>query len=111
VAKLVLVRDHPNDIAHRYALMSVDGQQVARLKYKDRVEIEVPAGRHTLEGKNELGKANTFEFEAREGETVTVHVGGVPIGCFSLFAGIVPPTPDIVMQLAPWEGTGGAKWK
>jgi hypothetical protein len=112
VPTLVIVRDHPKDIAHRYAIMSLDGKQVARLKYKERFEAEIAPGRHSLQGKNELGKANTVEFEAKEGETVTVHIGGIPIGCMSWFAGIVPPTPSIVMKVN--EGWGGAKdmnWK
>ena len=112
MSKLVLVRDHPRDIAHRYAIMSLDGEQVARLKYKDWLEIEVAAGRHTLVGKNELGKTSSVEFAVGEGETVTVHVGGVPIGCFSWFAGIFPPTPSIVMKVNEGWGEASEKnWK
>jgi hypothetical protein len=109
---LVLVRDHPQDIAHRYAIMSLDGRQVARMKYKDRFELEITAGRHELTGKNELGKVTTIDFSASEGETVTVHIGGVPIGCFSWFAGIFPPTPSIVMKVNEgWGDVGGKNWK
>jgi hypothetical protein len=99
VPKLVLVRDHPNDIAHRYAIMSVDGQEVARLKFRERVEVEVTAGKHRLVGKNELGKSESLEFSAREGETVTVHIGGVPMGCAKFLMGILPPSPTIVMKV------------
>ncbi len=109
---LVIVRDHPKDIAHRYAIMSVDGKQVARLKYKESVEVVVTPGHHTLEGKNELGKANTVEFDAKDGETITVHIGGIPIGCMSWFAGIVPPTPSIVMRVNQgWGDVKGLNWK
>ena len=104
--KLVLIRDHPNDIAHRYAIMALDGRQVARMKFKESFETEVTAGRHTLEGKNELGKTTTIELDAREGETVTVHVGGIPTGCFSLLAGVFPPTPTIVMKVGDGWGKG-----
>ena len=109
--KLILVRDHPGDIAHRYAIMSLDGKEVARMKYKERAEVEVSAGKHTLEGKNELGKVTTITFEVKD-KDVTVHIGGIPIGCFSIFAGLFPPTPSIVMQVdQPWERTGGGNWK
>jgi hypothetical protein len=112
MTKLVLIRDHPNDIAHRYAIMSLDGRQIAKMKFKERVEVEIEPGRHALEGKNELGKANSVEFTAQEGETVTVHLGGVPIGCFSIVAGILPPTPTIVMKVNEgWSGKGDAGWK
>ena len=110
VPTLTLVRDHPSDIAHRLAIMSIDGKEVARLKFKERKEIQVAPGRHTIQGKNELGKTTTFVVEVAEGKDLTVHVGGIPIGCFSIFAGIFPPTPEIVMQLEPWQG-GGQKWK
>lgn len=109
---LVLVRDHPSDIAHRYAIMSLDGKQVARMKYKERVEVEVAAGTHTLVGKNELGKESSVEFTAKDGETVTVHIGGIPIGCFSWFAGIFPPTPSIVMRVNQgWDDVPDKNWK
>jgi|SRR5690349_24957357 len=112
MALLVIVRDHPRDIAHRYAIMSLDGQQIARMKYKDRFEMEVAPGRHTLEGKNELGKRSEIEIAINEGETVVVHIGGVPIGCFSWFAGIFPPTPSIVMKVGEgWESLGEQNWK
>lgn len=112
MSKLVLVRDHPRDIAHRYAIMSLDGEVVARMKFKDRIELDIEPGRHTLQGKNELGKANVIDFEAKKGETVTIHLGGVPIGCFSWFAGVFPPTPNIVMQIdKPWDKVEGSGWK
>ena len=111
MAKLVLVRDHPADIAHRYAIMSLDGEQVARLQYKQRFETEIAPGTHQLEGKNELGKKNTIGFEAKEGETVTVHIGGIPIGCFSVFAGVFPPTPTIVMKVNEGWETTEKNWK
>jgi hypothetical protein len=112
VPTLVIVRDHPKDIAHRYAIMSLDGKQVAKMKYKERVEVPIATGRHTLQGKNELGKASTIEFEAKDGETITVHIGGIPIGCISWFAGIVPPTPTIVMRVNQgWGEVNGVNWK
>jgi hypothetical protein len=112
VPTLVIVRDHPKDIAHRYAIMSLDGKQVARLKYKERFEGEIAPGRHALQGKNELGKVTSIEFDAKDGETVTVHIGGIPIGCMSWFAGIVPPTPTIVMRVNQgWGDVKGVNWK
>jgi hypothetical protein len=110
VPKLTLVRDHPSDIRHRYAIMALDGKEVARMKFKDRVELEVQPGRHTLEGKNELGKASTVELEVQS--DLTVHIGGIPIGCFSIIAGVLPPTPEIVMSVGkPWEGKPKGDWK
>jgi hypothetical protein len=79
--------------------MSLDGEEVARLKFRERAEIEVTTGKHRLEGKNELGKSDSLEFSARDGETVTVHIGGIPMGCSKFLMGILPPSPTIVMKL------------
>lgn len=109
---LILLRDHPDDIAHRLAIMSIDGREVAKMNYKDRVAVDVAAGKHTLEGKNELGRRSEIEFEIEEGETLSVHIGGLPIGCFSIYAGLLPPIPHIVMQVGePWQRAGGSNWR
>ena len=101
--KLILTRDHPQDIAHRYAIMSVDGEEVVRLKYKQSFTVEVEPGPHTVRGKNELGKAEEIEIEVKD-KDVTVHIGGVPRGCFALLMWLAPPAPTIIMQVdKPWD--------
>ena len=106
--KLTVVRDHPNDFGHRYALISLDGELLKRIKFKESFEMEIAAGEHTIEGKNELGKGTSLRFTAREGGAVTVHVGGVPTGCFAAVMWLFPPAPTIFLSLEPWPGKPGA---
>ena len=69
-AKLVITRDHPQDVQDRPVYLWIDGEKVERpLKYGKTFERELPAGHHKIKASNTLF-STTEEFDAAPGETV-----------------------------------------
>ena len=69
-AKLVIVRDHPQDIQDRPVYLWIDGEKLDRpLKYNQTLERELRPGHHVIKASNTLFRT-TVEFDAAEGETI-----------------------------------------
>jgi hypothetical protein len=69
-AKLVITRDHPQDIQDRPVYLWVDGEKWdGVLKYGRTFERALTAGRHKVKAHNTLF-GDTVEFDAAAGETV-----------------------------------------
>ena len=69
-AKLVIVRDHPQDIQDRPVYLWIDGEKVdAVLRYGKTFEREIAAGHHSIKASNTLFSTRA-EFDAASGETV-----------------------------------------
>lgn len=100
---LTLVRDGERDIKHRSAIMSLDGVLVRRLQYGESFSMDISAGRHVLEGKNELGKRSEITFDAIPGGVVLVKVDAMPRGCMVVMSWIAPPVPVISMRIEEGE--------
>ena len=70
LSKLVIVRDHPQDIQDRPVYLWIDGEKVDRpLKYGKTFERELPPGHHRVKASNTLFSTKV-EFDAASGETV-----------------------------------------
>jgi hypothetical protein len=69
-ARLVIIRDHPEDIQDRPVYLWIDGVKWdGVLKYGKTFERELPPGPHTVKASNTLF-STTEQFEAAAGETV-----------------------------------------
>ncbi|HEX6164182.1 MAG TPA: hypothetical protein VFZ31_12500 [Vicinamibacterales bacterium] len=69
-AKLVITRDHPQDIQDRPVYLWIDGDKWdGVLKYGRTFERELAAGHHKVKAHNTLF-GDTVEFNAAPGETV-----------------------------------------
>jgi hypothetical protein len=69
-ARLVITRDHPQDIQDRPVYLWIDGVKWDRaLKYGATFTRDVPPGRHTVKANNTLF-SHTVEFDAKPGETI-----------------------------------------
>lgn len=69
-ARLVITRDHPEDVQDRPVYLWIDGEKWdGVLRYGKVFERELPAGRHSVKASNTLF-STTKEFDAAEGETV-----------------------------------------
>jgi hypothetical protein len=69
-ARLVITRDHPQDVQDRPVYLWIDGEKwEGVLRYGKRFERELPAGHHTIKASNTLF-STTQEFDAAAGETV-----------------------------------------
>ncbi len=97
--RIVLVRDHPADIRHRYALISIDGEFFCKMGFGDMFEKEVSVGEHEIVGKNELGKATYLSVIVPESGDVQIRVGAVPKGCFTVLMWVFPPAPTIELEI------------
>jgi len=70
IARLVITRDHPQDIQDRPVYLWIDGEKWdGVLRYGKTFEREVAAGHHTVKASNTLFSTKV-EFEAASGETV-----------------------------------------
>lgn len=69
-ARLVITRDHPQDIQDRPVFLWVDGQKwEGVLKYGKTFSRDLAPGRHTLKANNTLF-THTVEFDAADGEEI-----------------------------------------
>jgi hypothetical protein len=69
-ARLIITRDHPEDIQDRPVYLWIDGEKWDRpLKYGKTFERELPPGHHKVKANNTLF-STTVEFDAAPGETV-----------------------------------------
>jgi len=69
-ARLVITRDHPQDIQDRPVYLWIDGEKWDRaLKYGKTFERDLAPGHHVVRASNTLFKTNV-EFDAAPGETV-----------------------------------------
>jgi hypothetical protein len=69
-ARLVIVRNHPEDIQDRPVYLWVDGEKWdGVLRYGKTFEREVAPGHHKIKANNTLF-SHTVEFDATPGETV-----------------------------------------
>lgn len=69
-ARLVIIRDHPEDIQDRPVYLWIDGVKWdGVLKYGKTFERELPPGLHTVKASNTLF-STTEPFELAPGETV-----------------------------------------
>ena len=69
-AKLVIVRDHPQDVQDRPVYLWIDGEKwEGVLKYGRTFERDLPAGPHKVKAHNTLF-GDTVEFDAQPGETI-----------------------------------------
>jgi hypothetical protein len=70
VARLIITRDHPQDVQDRPVYLWIDGEKWdGVLRYGKVFERELTPGRHTVKAHNTLF-GNTVEFDAQAGETV-----------------------------------------
>lgn len=68
--KLLIARDHPQDIQDRPVYLWVDGEKWdGVLRYGATFTCELPAGRHTVKAHNTLF-GHTVDFDATDGETI-----------------------------------------
>ena len=68
--RLVITRDHPQDVQDRPVYVWVDGEKWdGVLRYGRTFTCDLPAGRHQLKVHNTLF-GHTVEFDAEPGETV-----------------------------------------
>jgi hypothetical protein len=85
-AGIVLSRDRrgPRDLLRSYAVI-VDGEQVAKIRRGQRLELPVAAGRHVIFLKIDWCKSPNVEFEAQPGEKIqlTCAPGGPDINAES----------------------------
>lgn len=69
-ARLIITRDHPQDIQDRPVYLWIDGDKwEGVLKYKKAFERELAPGHHKVKASNTLF-TTTVEFDAVAGETV-----------------------------------------
>lgn len=69
-SKLVIVRDHPQDVQDRPVYLWIDGEKWdGVLRYGKTFERDLPPGRHRIKAHNTLF-GHTVEFDAAPGETV-----------------------------------------
>jgi hypothetical protein len=69
-ARLVITRDHPQDIQDRPVYLWIDGEKWDRvLKYGKSFERELPPGHHIVKASNTLFSTKV-EFDVAAGETV-----------------------------------------
>jgi hypothetical protein len=69
-ARLVITRDHPQDIQDRPVYLWIDGEKWdGVLRYQTTFTRDLAAGRHTVKAHNTLF-GHTVEFDAAPGETV-----------------------------------------
>jgi hypothetical protein len=69
-ARLVITRDHPQDIQDRPVYLWIDGVKCdGVLKYGGTFTRDVTPGRHTVKANNTLF-SHTVEFDATPGETI-----------------------------------------
>ena len=69
-ARLVITRDHPEDVQDRPVYLWVDGEKWdGVLRYKKSFERELAPGPHKVKAHNTLF-GDTVEFDAAPGETV-----------------------------------------
>ena len=69
-ARLVITRDHPQDIQDRPVYLWIDGGKVDQpLRYGKTLERDVSPGHHKVRANNTLF-STTVEFDAAAGETV-----------------------------------------
>jgi hypothetical protein len=69
-AKLVITRDHPQDVQDRPVYLWIDGDKwEGVLKYGRTFERELSAGHHKIKAHNTLF-GDTVEFDAVPGETI-----------------------------------------
>src|SRR5215217_7867081 len=69
-ARLVITRNHPQDVQDRPVYLWIDGQKWdGVLRYGKTFTRDLPEGKHTIKAHNTLF-GHTIEFEATEGETV-----------------------------------------
>jgi len=69
-ARLIITRDHPEDVQDRPVYLWIDGEKwEGVLRYGRTFEREVPAGRHIVKASNTLF-STTQEFDATPGEAI-----------------------------------------
>lgn len=69
-ARLIITRDHHEDIQDRPVYLWIDGEKWDRvLKYGKTFERDLAAGHHTVKANNTLF-STTVQFDAAPGETV-----------------------------------------
>ncbi|MGE0594622.1 MAG: hypothetical protein AB7G23_09315 [Vicinamibacterales bacterium] len=66
-ARITVTRSEPDDTSQREIYVSLDGQELAILQYRDSVTQEVPAGAHRLRAHNTL-MWKTLDLELQPGE-------------------------------------------
>ena len=78
-ARITVRRDAPDDVGHRQIIMSVDGEPLAILTYKQSVTREFAPGRHTLKAYNTL-VTKTIDFDLAAGGHAEFVVANVSSG-------------------------------
>lgn len=99
MSRITFTRNHPADIRHRYALISIDGKFAQKMAFGDSFSQDVSPGEHTIEGKNELGKTTQITVTVPENGNVNIRVGAVPKGCFTVLMWVFPPAPTIELEM------------
>ncbi|NOT43031.1 MAG: hypothetical protein HOP14_00325 [Acidobacteria bacterium] len=66
-ARITVTRSEPDDTSQREIYVSLDGQELAILQYRDSVTREVPAGAHRLRAHNTL-MWKTLDLDLQPGE-------------------------------------------
>jgi hypothetical protein len=78
-------RDAANDIGYREAILFVDGKESRSVEFRQRVEIPVPPGTHTLRASNRVFKSREYTFTVSPGEVVTFQVANTGRGFYIFF--------------------------
>ena len=69
-ARLVITRDHPQDVQDRPVYLWIDGEKwEGVLRYGKTFTRELPPGHHTVKANNTLF-SHKIEFDAQPGETI-----------------------------------------
>lgn len=92
-AHLLVERNAPRDMRVRYVFVKVDGRQVGRLDFGERVLIPLEPGHHEIVFDNTWAKKRV-DLEAEDGAEYAAQVGNTPGFLFKLWIAILAAGPQ-----------------
>lgn len=98
LARLIISRKDERDIKFRETIVTLDGKEIANLKFGESVERDVQVGSHVLQGTNRMFKTPEVEITLAAGEVVTFATGNIPNGCFGFLMILQMAPPSIFLQ-------------
>ena len=98
LARLIISRNDERDIKFRETIITLDGKEIANLKFGESVEKEVPPGTYIVQGTNRMFKTEDIEITLAKGETATFSTGNIPNGCFGFLMILQMAPPSIFLQ-------------
>lgn len=77
VGKVTIRRNSSRDIKMRDLYVEIDGEPTDTLQFGESLELELPAGHHTIKVTNRV-YSKSEDFSIQPGESVRFDVGNVP---------------------------------